>query len=183
MTDALNSRFSDIVVDFGVTANAMDRLGKEDKRVNFPGTMNLRDALAHIHSAITLAIDTPNSEREQLGQIACAREHIRRAAVEPIQALFTERYKAVAQQYDHYKSNYIGEEAHQHVQIDHKYIRKQFRDLLNRLKLFRHGKSDLGWKHKIDDLFDAYKELECLSAHITQCQEKTHAAIDSNEDW
>lgn len=99
MADVLRTRFSELVTDFVVTSKAMERLGEEAHLVNFPGTMNLRDALAHICDTINLYINNPASTNEHIGQIACAREHIRRAAVEPIQALFTERYRTFDELY------------------------------------------------------------------------------------
>jgi hypothetical protein len=87
--------------DFTFAADALLAYASESDAVNYPAYMNLRDALMHLRDAIGNPND--NVTEEQFAQVICAGEHVRRAAVEPLQELFQRRYDAVETRYHHFR--------------------------------------------------------------------------------
>ena len=55
------------------------------------------------------------------------------------------------------------------------------KDLLRRLKQYRHGKSEAGWKEKVVHIFDAYDELKELFELIEKAKNDILNAAENEE--
>lgn len=164
MSDRLSDLLGGLLDDFKFTAFAMEQHAKLVDEVNFPATMNLRDALSHIHKVVILALSDEPDQAKIDEQRACAREHIRRAAVEPIQELFTRRYREIVKQYTTYIKKYI------HLEdpgtVDHKSLRKRLSGMLDKLKSYRFGKNGEDWQAFTSDMYYTYDELNDIGKDI-----------------
>ena len=130
-----------------------------------PGVTNLRDALTHVRKVF--------SEQDldvQLEQLCCAREHIRRAAVETFQELFEQRYHYFYKEYQKYRYHCQPYEAPLSYagSVDHEHIMDEFERLKSVFKTCRTAKDGGDWNHNIIEFRTACKEIRALGTLVSE---------------
>jgi len=160
----------DLFGDLTFATDALLAYASESIAVNYPAYMNLRDALMHLRDAI--GHPAGDISGEQFAQMVCAGEHIRRAAVEPLQELFQRRYDAVEMRYRQFR-NRSKETAFGYLGIRNALTKQR-----KALKQYRLGKNGKNWRQIADEMFFRCVELRELDERLAQLESEYDADTD-----
>lgn len=135
--------------------------------IYYPGYMNLRDVITHLHGVLSPG----KSILEQYAELVCAREHVRRAVTETYQNLFDRRYKEAFALYTEYLKAYAPFESKiGYFSIDHDRYAGIFKTAKEHARFFRHKKSQGdGWQEYTTEMKEQIDIIEGVAAEV-----KTH---------